>query len=202
MTGIARAALVLVLPLLLPLGGCALTSKGTPLDIRYFSPEGVDLHHVPPQPAAPVARLRIGDLTSSANLRYPIVHRESAVELDLYDTLRWTENPEDYVRRSLSRALFEDSPLEEVVGGAALTLDVEVIAFEELRRGSRHFGRVQLGYHLHDERVILASGVITTEREASSTSIESVVAAIGAAMDGATSELAAKVVARARLAAP
>ena len=49
------------------------------------------------------------------------MHRESAVEVDQYDTLKWTENPEDYVRRSLSRALFEDGQLEEVVGGVAVS---------------------------------------------------------------------------------
>ena len=106
-----------------------------------------------PDAEPPVGRLRLGRLTSSANLRSPIVHRESAVELDTYETLRWTENPEDYVRRSLSRALFDDGRLEEVVGGAAVTLDVEVVAFEEARRENRHVGRVQLGYQLHDERL-------------------------------------------------
>jgi len=198
MRAIPRASLLFALPLLLLLDGCALTSKGTPMEVRYFSPESIDVHHAARQTLPPVARLHVGDLTSSANLRYPIVHRESAVELDLYETLRWTENPEDYVRRSLSRALFDDGQLEEVVGGAALTLDVEVIAFEEIRRENRHFGRVQLGYRLHDERLVLANGVVTVERDASSAAIEPVVAAIGSAMDAATSELAKNVVTRLR----
>ena len=195
MTALARSRVLL---LLLLLGGCALTSKGTPMEVRYFSPESIGVPRGARQPVPPIARLHVGDLTSSANLRYPIVHRESAVELDPYETLLWTENPEDYVRRSLSRALFEDGQLEEVVGGAALTLDVEVIAFEEIRRDSRHLGRVQLGYRLHDERVVLASGVVTVERDASGASIEPVVAAIGAAMDAATAELAKNVVTRLR----
>ena len=122
------------------------------------------------------------------------MHRESAVELDTYETLRWTENPEDYVRRSLSRALFADGQLEEVVGGPAPTLDVEVVAFEEARRESRHIGRVQLGYQLHDERSVLASGVVTVERDVLGEGIEPVVLAIGAAMEAATSELARTVV--------
>ncbi len=180
------------------LDGCALTSKATPLDVRTFTPEKVELHQATLPATPPVARLRLGDLTSSANLRYAIVHRDSAVEVEPYQTLRWTENPEDYVRRALARALFEDSPLTEVVGGPAVTLDVEVIAFEEVRRSERHFGRVQLGYHLHDDRAVLASGVVTTEREAASAAIESVVSAIGDAMNGATSELAQDVVARLR----
>lgn len=198
MRALARASLLFALLLLLAMDGCALTSKGTPLDVRYFSPEKVDVQHAVRQALPPVARLRLGELTSSANLRYPIVHRESAVELDVYETLRWTENPEDYVRRSLSRALFADGQLEEVVGGPALTLDVDVIAFEELHRETRRFGRVQLGYRLHDERLVLASGVVTIERDASGNGIEPVVGAIGSAMDEATSELAKSVVTRLR----
>ena len=75
---------------------------------------------------------------------------------------------------------------------------MEVVAFEEIRRDNRHLGRVQLGYRLHDERVILASGVVTVERDASGASIEPVVAAIGSAMDAATAELAKNVVTRLR----
>lgn len=198
MRATARVCLLFALPLPLLLGGCALTSKGTPIEMRYFSPENIDVHHVARQTLPPVARVRLGGLTSSANLRYPIVHRESAVELDLYETLRWTENPEDYVRRSLSRALFEDGQLEEVVGGAAVTLDVELIAFEESRRENRRVGRIQLGYQLHDERSVLKSGIVTVERDATGAGIEPVVTAIGSAMDAATSELAKNVVAQLR----
>jgi len=189
---------VVLAVLVAALEGCALTSKATPIDIRTFTPERVELHQAALPATPPVARLRMGTLTSSANLRYAIVHRDSAVEVSPYETLRWTENPEDYVRRSLSRALFEDSPLAEVVGGQAVTLDVEVIAFEEIRRDSRHLGRVQLGYQLHDDRTVLASGVVTIEREAASPAIESVVTAIGDAMNAATSKLAQDVVARLR----
>lgn len=180
--------------LLLVLGGCALTSKAAPVELRYFSPERVDAPPPVRQKLPPVGRLRLGPLTSSANLRASIVHRESAVELDTYATLRWTENPEDYVRRSLSRALFADGQLEEVVGGPAPTLDVEVVVFEEARRESRHIGRVQLGYQLHDERSVLASGVVTMERDVVGEGIEPVVLAIGAAMEAATSVLAKTVV--------
>jgi ABC-type uncharacterized transport system auxiliary subunit len=98
------------------------------------------------------------------------------------------------VRRSLSRALFDDGLLEQAVGGAGVTLDVDLVAFEEAQRENRHVGRTQLQYLLHDERLVLASGVVTVERDATGAGIEPVVAAIGAAMDAATSELATDVV--------
>lgn len=180
------------------LGACALTSRGTPLEVRYFSPEGNTTRVTAQElttiaPDAPRPLLRLGRLTSSANLRAPIVRRTSAVEVAPYETLRWTEDPEDYVRRSLSRALFDAGPFEQVVSGPALTVDVEVIAFEEAQRGAAKTGRVQLGYALHDEHKVLASGVVTVQRDALGEGIEAVVAAIGAAMDEATAELATKV---------
>jgi cholesterol transport system auxiliary component len=124
------------------------------------------------------------------------VRRASAVELSLSETLRWTEYPDAYVRRSLSRALFEARDLEQIVGGAAPTLEVEVFAFEEVRRGDRRAGRVALRYQLHDERAVLASGDVVIERAARGPEIELVVAAIGDAMAASTAELAERVARR------
>jgi ABC-type uncharacterized transport system auxiliary subunit len=194
----SRASLVGLASMLALTASCTLMSKGTPIELRYFSPEATATARPPRATSAPVARLRIGRLTSSTNLRESIVHRESAVEVDAYDTLRWTENPEDYVRRSLSHALFDDGQLEQVVGGSAVTLDVELVAFEEARRDGHAIGRIQLVYRLHDERTVLTSGVVTMERNATSTDIAPVVIAIGAAMDAASAELAKDVIARLR----
>ena len=180
--------------LVLLLSGCALTSKATPADIRYFTPESAVAEHAKPvRSGAPMVRL--GRITSSANLRARIVSRESTWEVREYETLRWTENPEMYVRRSLVRALFDDGNLERAMSGAAPTLDIEVIGFEEIHMRDRHAGRVELRYDLHDEQTSLASGTIAIERNASA-SIESVIEAIGTAMNDASSELDRVVCAR------
>lgn len=180
---------------LVALAACALTSKSKPLDIRYFSPEA-RLATDAPLATAPLGRLRLGRISPSAILRYRIVHRASDVELETYETLRWTEYPDAYVRRSLARALFDDRRLEQVVGGAAATLEIEVLAFEEVRRGEHRAGRVQLRYLLHDDRRVLASDTVTAEREAAGPEIDQVVPAIGAALEAVSSELAARVTAR------
>ncbi|MGE5180753.1 MAG: ABC-type transport auxiliary lipoprotein family protein [Acidobacteriota bacterium] len=179
--------------MLVVLAGCALTSKSAPIELRYFTP-------LPPAPAAhPVvpgvahARLRLGRITPSAHLRYPIVHRDSPVELAPYETLRWSEPPDAYVRRALGRALFEARPIDQAIGGAAPTLDVEVVAFEEVRHEARHSGRVELRYVLHDERAVLARGVVAIERDAAGPAIEQVVAAISSALDAAVTQLADRV---------
>ena len=182
-------ALVLAVSLLL--AGCALTSKAKPLEIRYFSPESAKRGTAAAQ--EPLVRLRLGHPTSSANLRYRIVRRESPVEVANYETLRWTETPADYVERSLLRALFDGGRFQQVVSGPALALEVDVIAFEDARRDRQRVGRVQLAYRLHDERSVLTSGIVAVERDAAADNIESVVVAIGAAMDGATAEIAERV---------
>jgi ABC-type uncharacterized transport system auxiliary subunit len=173
--------------------GCALTSKAKPIENRYFSPERAQVAPAAVSVPEPVVRLRLGRLSASANLRYRIVHRESQVEVSPYETLRWTETPADYVERSLVRALFGCGRFQQVVSGPGLTLDVEVIAFEDAHRGRQRSGRVQLSYRLHDERIVIASGVVEVERDAPADSIDSVVAAIGTAMEGATAEIAERV---------
>jgi cholesterol transport system auxiliary component len=180
--------------------GCSLVSRGQPLEVRYFSPETLGAAVPARAPTAhrgpPVARLRLGRVSPSANLRYAIVHRESSFELAPYETRQWTETPDAYVRRSLERALFEARPLQHVVGGDAPTLEIEVIAFEEVQTARRHTGRVQLGYQLVADDAVLASGVVTGEREIRGTGFETVVAAIAAAMEDATSQVAELVLRR------
>jgi len=175
------------------LSGCALTSRAAPLNVRYFSPEDVE----PAAALRPIAQstvaLRIGHVTSSAYLRSRIVHRDSDVEVSEYETLRWTESPDAYVARSLRHALFDDRGLRQALGGSLPTLDVEVTAFEESRRGARRGGRVELRYEIHDDQFVLASGTVAKEHDATDGSIEQVVAAIAVAMHAASSELATSV---------
>lgn len=185
------------------LGGCALTSNAPPVDVRYFSPEA--LHGA--YGAAPVRltaadveapKLRLGRVRSASYLRSRIVYRTSGVELGTYDDRRWTEDPDVYVRRSLDRALFHERPLAEVLSGDAPVLDVDVVAFEEDRRGAARSGRVELEYVLHDDRNVLASGRIAVERPARSSAMRDIVAAIAAALDEAAAKTADVVAARIR----
>ena len=110
MSAAARRAAPLGLGLLLlAVPGCALTSKADPLEIRYFTPA-----EAPARPATPAgdgARLRLGRLSASDHLRQRIVVRTSAVELAALEDRRWTEKPEDYLRRALARSLFEEAGL-------------------------------------------------------------------------------------------
>jgi uncharacterized lipoprotein YmbA len=187
-------AIVLLLPLFL---GCALTSRGTPEEIRYFSPADAPMIRASNENGEPSPRARVllGRVTSSANLRYHIVYRRTAVETGEYETLRWTETPENYVRRSLTSALLADR-IELVTAGNAPSLDVDVIGFEEVRRDPSRSGRVELRYQLRDDHAVLANDVVVAERDAKGLGFEPVVLAIGAAMDAATQSVAAAVARR------
>lgn len=185
-----RSALLL---LGLLLAGCALTSKASPLEIRYFTPDVAG--SLPTLSAAALQEsdrpaLRLGRLTSSDFLRSEIVYRVSAHEVATYEALRWTEYPEEYVRRSLVRVLWDSGRFVLAPSGPSAELDVDLLGFEELRRDDARAGRVQLAYRLRRGAEVLASDVITVEREAAGGDPPEVVAAIGSALDEAIARLA------------
>jgi cholesterol transport system auxiliary component len=68
------------------------------------------------------------------------------------------------LRRALERELFEQQGLQRIVTGGGPTLDVELVAFEELR-GKPTRARVTLRFSLHDERRSLLERSIDVERE-------------------------------------
>ena len=149
------------------LGGCALTSKADPLAVRLYSPE-----HVKPRLTAATSEAKatdgpaveLGRVSSSHHLREKVVHRDSPHELGAYDDRRWTERPETYVRRELSRTLFEERGFRRVLVGTAPILDVEVVAFEEVRLPKAHAARIQLHIVLHDGRDVLLEETIGVDK--------------------------------------
>ncbi len=152
-------------------GACAFFGKADPIVPRYFSPEAVPTAGANAMTTAPAngtattggLELRLGRVNAAAYLKDRIVYRDTAYELSYYDERRWTDKPELYVRRALSRALFDQRGLRQIISGPGPTLDVDVLAFEEVR-GTPHVARLSLAYTLHDERVIRLSQSITIER--------------------------------------
>jgi cholesterol transport system auxiliary component len=151
------------------LGGCALSSKGEALTPRYFSPALLDVSSTgaaaesSPTPAAPTApELRIGRIEPAAHLQERIAYRLGPSELAYYDDRRWTEPPEQFVRRALESELFERRAFRRVVAGVAPTLDVEVLSFEELRQGAPR-ARLALLVTLRDERHALLERTVVVE---------------------------------------
>jgi cholesterol transport system auxiliary component len=148
--------------------GCALLNKSEPLVLRYFSPEPSAPPKATLRTAGSGLELRLGRVNADAYIKDRIVHRDSAFEVGYYDDRVWTEKPESYVRRALARALFDDRGLRQVLSGASLTLEVDVVAFEEVRAAAP-FGRIALSYVLYDDRMVRLSRSVVVERPISVT---------------------------------
>lgn len=177
--------------------GCALTSKSESIAPRYYSPErsgAIETPASPPQGIA--AELRLGHVSAASYLDERMVFRDSAFELGYYQEKRWTEAPEEYLRRRLERALFEERGLRHVVGGAAPTLEVELTAFEEIRKPKR-IARVQVSVRLQDARLVRWEATLTVDQpvaEASNDAVaDEMVEAVGVALVNVVNQIAERV---------
>jgi ABC-type uncharacterized transport system auxiliary subunit len=103
--------------------------------------------------ATPELRLRMGKVSAASYLDRRLVYRKDELEFGYYEGLRWTESPEDYLRRGLEDELFERMGITQVVSGPAPTLDVELVSFEEVKEPKKHVGRVVVNVSLSDDRV-------------------------------------------------
>lgn len=145
--------------------GCALVSKAQPLTPRYFSPaasSAADGEPAGSPPSGPALELRLGQIDAAVHLEERIAYRPSPAELGYYESWRWTEPPQAYLRRALARELFERRGLVRVVSGNAPTLGVELTSFEELREGQPR-ARVELAVLLRGERRALLERTVRQE---------------------------------------
>ncbi|WP_438022020.1 ABC-type transport auxiliary lipoprotein family protein [Sorangium sp. So ce233] len=184
--------------LLLAVPGCALTSKAEPLTVRYFTPRWEASSRAPDRGSADGPRLRLGRISSSSHLRNRIVYRSSDVEVAMYEDRRWTEKPEEYVRRALARALFEERPLVQAVSGGGPALDIELLAFDEVHRRGGRAARVTLHYAVQDDRTVLDTRSMTVDVEVRGDieDPENMAAAMGAALHEIAERLASRVASR------
>ena len=182
--------------LLIGAAGCALLGKNDPQVPRYYTPEY--------EAGAPAARarsdllLRLGRVEGWAHLRERMAVRSSARELTYSEDRRWTERPEIYLRRALSRALFEEQGVVESLSGQGFTLDVELIAFEEVEQP--HTARLEALLILRDNRVALLQETVTVVQPVEPVKGEepagAVAGALSRALHSAVTRIADRVVAR------
>ena len=128
------------------LSGCALLGKNDPIVPHYFTPE-LD-GDAPRAPVRSDLQLRLGRVEGWSHLRERMAERRSTRELVYREDRRWTERPEVYLRRALSRTLFEERGVVESLAGRGFSLDVELIAFEEIEQP--HLARMQALLVLRD----------------------------------------------------
>lgn len=198
------AGLSLAAASLTALSGCALLGKSEPLAPRYFSPErppaarGATVAAVPvaTDPAVSPRLLKLGSVVGGADLRTQLAFRTAEHELGYDEEIRWTEEPEVYLRRALSRALFEERGLAQVISGPAPTLEVELVAFEE-RTVAPRTARVMVVVRVHDDRTVQLERSLTVDVPLDgSPEPEEVVAALSEAMYQMADQVAALVIAQ------
>jgi cholesterol transport system auxiliary component len=141
---------------------CALLSKSDPVTPRYFNPEPVVTAQTE-SVADSGLELRFGRVNAGGSIRDRMAYRDSDYEVGYYDERLWTDKPEAYVKRTLAHALFDRRGVRQVLSGVGTTLEVDVVAFEEIRAPS-HVGRVGLSYVLYDDRVVRLSRSIAVDR--------------------------------------
>jgi cholesterol transport system auxiliary component len=179
--------------------GCALTDKAEPLSPRYFSPE--DPRPAPKERSADAPRweLRLGQLESASHLEERIAFRLSETELGYYEDRRWTEPPEQFLRRALFGELFERRGLRRVVSGLAPTLDVELQSFEHLRYGQPR-AHLRLRFSIRDDRGSVRESSIAVEQDVvqgpAADDAQALAIAMSKALAGAVSKLADEVIAQ------
>jgi cholesterol transport system auxiliary component len=187
--------------LLTGLAGCALTSKGAAVQPRFFSPDFSAPRAPAAAPAAVPLELRLGMIEAASHLEERMAYRVHDSELGYRDDRRWSERPEEYLRRALERELFERSGIRRVLSGAATTLDVELTAFEEIR-GAPPRARLALTFRLHDDRQVSFERSLTVERplvaDGDKDHAQRVASALGEALAEATTAVSASVVANLR----
>jgi cholesterol transport system auxiliary component len=176
---------VLIVVAVVAATGCALLSKSAPIAPHYFSPERPsDVPRLARQLPGAAAELRLGRVEGASHLEERLVFRDTASEIGYYRLRRWTEAPEQYLKRRLARVLFEERGLRQVVGGGGPTLEVQLTAFEEIRV-PRRMARVQVIARLHDERFVRWEETVTMDLP------------VVAARDGDTADAAVEAIGRA-----
>lgn len=185
----------------LALEGCALLSRGEVQSIRWFSPEPATPRLTSaPTGAERTVSLELGRVGSGGHLREKLAYRASAFELGYYDDARWTERPDVYLRREVSRVLYEERGVRRAVDGDAPVLDLDLEAFEEVRPTGR--ARVRVRMILHDDRKALLEKTLTVERRVASVPNETRADAVVRAISGALEQIAEDVAIAAEAAVP
>jgi ABC-type uncharacterized transport system auxiliary subunit len=171
--------------------GCALTSRGEALDVRFFTPEAahatVATTGVPAGPS-----LRLGRVRSGPDLGQRIVHGDGAYEVGYYEDRRWTERPALYLRRALDRTLFEDRGFRRELGGECPALEAELLVFEEVKTPAAHEARIVVRIEIATDHVLFTDTVTVVE-PVTGDRFEAVVAAMARALDGTAEEIARRV---------
>lgn len=185
---------VITASMTLAASGCAIATKAEPYEPRVFALDvPADSSATPPGPAGG-PRLSFGRVTAAAHLRKRIVVRKSPLEVATHPDRRWAEAPQEYVRRAVVSELFEERHLLRDYSGRAPVIDLELLAFEELRWRGVGRVRVAVAFAVRYEGRELDASVVTVEEDTASAAPEDVTRALSVALERAAHQLGERVV--------
>ncbi len=174
----------------LSLAGCSFFGKQEPMHPQYYDPEP----DIATSGGAQLGKsLRIGHVTGASHLREKIAYHASERELGFYDKRRWTERPETYLRRVLSRELFERRGLTQVAAGIAPTLEVELTDFSEYKL-PKHTARARARVLLVDARTVRFEQTFDVQVPVEGAAFDGVPAAFSQALTQLVEQIGAKLV--------
>ena len=133
----------------------ACLGTGSAASIRYYSGEAAPSDEA--RATSGSHRLAMRDVRSAGHLRERMARRVGDVEVTFRELDRWTETPVAYLERALYEELFELHGLQRSEAREAPTLDVELIAFEQVLDGVRAAFSMRLtgpdGHSLYDRTI-------------------------------------------------
>ena len=183
--GLAAAALLC--------GGCLFHNAPPP---RYYAPPSAladDPVPVPPRSARP---LRLRHVYAAAYLTEQMVWRSSDVEYGLYEQRRWTDFPSSYLKRALVQALDRTGDVRRVQVGAVPTLDVELLAFDEVLMPAHEAAVAAVASLRAADQSAIFDRTFAVRRSIPDDTPAAVARAMGAALDDVVQQIAAQVAAQ------
>jgi cholesterol transport system auxiliary component len=172
--------------------GCALIQKSKPIETVYYTPEQASSGVASRQAERGGPLLRLGLVAARSDLGQRIAFGDGAYQIHYYDNHRWTLRPEVYVRRALTRALFEEAGFRRDTQSAGPALDVEVLAFQEVKAPGRHEARVALSLVLSTDHVLLEDRVLASQ-PVEGNGFEDFISAMARALNESSNEVARRV---------
>lgn len=169
--------------------GCALTSRGATLDVRWYTPEQAreSLAVAELQGGCP---LRLGRVTSGADLGTRIAFGDGGYRVGYHEDRRWTERPDHYVQRALERTLFEGGGFRSSTRGPML--DVELLDFKEVKGPTVHAAQVAVRVVLTRDTDQFARTIVIS-RPVAGDRFDDFVAAMSSALQETADEVAKRV---------
>jgi ABC-type uncharacterized transport system auxiliary subunit len=176
-------------------GGCIFHDAPPP---RYYAPPSALAGAEDPVPvqSRSARPLRLGRVYAAAYLTEQMVWRSSDVEYGLYEQRRWTDFPSSYLKRALVQALDRTGAVRRVDVGGVPTLDVELVAFDEVLMPAHEAAVAAVASLRAADQSAIFDRTFAVRRSIPDDAPASVARAMGAALDDVVQQIATQVAAQ------